>query len=247
MRLINRALTTSALLFLGAAAALSQETQQYTLFIQEQNGAEQAEKYARQYLPKDAAVSICVLPAHRGSLQDAELQAQAIRAGITHLPSISFADSAGPYAVLPLNALNKASLEDAHARAESPDRKQMTEIRELHARLYMLCAQWSVSAELSDEMLAQFVSECRDLLQHPQSGEKEKQFIGYSCLYPALMLQYERGYKGAHSPYTEAKLLKAIAALEAARDLNKESKLGKRAFAERERLRKARREARKYE
>ena len=39
----------------------------------------------------------------------------------------------------------------------------------------------------------------------------------------------------------------AIAALEAARDLDRESKIGKQAFDERERLRRARREARKYE
>ncbi|MBR4310898.1 MAG: hypothetical protein IKT79_07700, partial [Akkermansia sp.] len=59
--------------------------------------------------------------------------------------------------------------------------------------------------------------------------------------------QYKRGYNGAHTPYTEAKLLEAIAALEAARDLHRETKLGNQALKERERLRKARREARKYE
>lgn len=247
MRLIHRALTASALLFLGAAAALSQEAQQYTLYIKDEASAEKAKLYATQYLPEGAELSVRVLPKKRKSLEDAELQAQAIRAGITRLPVITIADAAGTYAVLPLKALNKESLEQAHQRATAPERTQAEQTRDLHARIYLLCAQWSVVDTLSDEQLEQFVSESKDLLQHPQAGEKEKQFIGYSCLYPALMLQYTRGYKGAHTPYTEAKLLEAIAALEAARDLNRETKLGKRAFAERERLRQARREARKYE
>lgn len=247
MRLIHRALTTSALLLLGAAAALCQEAQQYTLYLKDKACAEKAEQYARRYLPEGAELSIHVLPKKRKSLEDARLQAQAIRAGITHLPSISIADAAGTYAVLPLNALNKESLAQAHQRATAPERAKAEQTRDLHARIYLLCAQWSVVDSLSDEQLEQFVTESRDLLLHPQASEQDKQFLGYSCLYPALMLQYERGYRGAHTPYTEAKLLEAIAALEAARDLNRETKLGKKAFAERERLRQARREARKYE
>ena len=61
------------------------------------------------------------------------------------------------------------------------------------------------------------------------------------------MLQYTNGYNGAHTPASEAKLLEAITALEAARDLNKDSELGKAASEERERLRMARRKARQYE
>ena len=247
MRLIHRALTASALLFLGAAAALSQEAQQYTLYIKNEASAEKAKHYATQYLPQGAELSVCVLPQQRKSLEDAELQARAIRAGITHLPSITIADAKGTYAVLPLNALNKESLAQAHERAAAPERTEAEQTRDLHARIYLLCARWSAVESLNDEQLEQFVAESRDLLQHPRASEQDKQFIGYRCLYPALLLQYERGYKGAHSPYTEAKLLEAIAALEAARDLNRETKLGKKAFAERERLRQARREARKYE
>lgn len=247
MRLIHRALITSALLLLGAAAALCQEAQQYTLYLKDKACAEKAEQYARRYLPEGAALSICVLPKKRKSEQDAHLQAQAIRAGITHLPSISVADAEGAYAVLPLNALNKDSLAQAHARAQAPERAEAAATRDLHARIFLLSALWSEAEALTDEQLEQFVADSREALQHAHATEQDKQFIGFCCLYPALMMQYTRGHQGAHTPYTEAKLLEAIAALEAARDLNRDSKLGKKAFAERERLRQARREARKYE
>jgi hypothetical protein len=54
-------------------------------------------------------------------------------------------------------------------------------------------------------------------------------------------------YKGAHTPASEAKLLEAIAALEAARNMDRNSNIGKQAYDERERLRKARRQARTME
>ena len=84
-------------------------------------------------------------------------------------------------------------------------------------------------------------------MSHSVATVHDRQLLGFRCLYPLLMLQYTNGYRGAHTPVTEAKLLEAIAALEEARDLDRESDIGKAAAAEREKLRTARRKARQYE
>ncbi len=176
----------------------------------------------------------------------AKARAKAIEAGITALPSLVLRDDEGVYATLPLTGLTPQTLSEARARANEPQREDAASRRRFDARCYLLCARISCP-DLSDEALAHAIEECRMLMQHGKAQTADLQFLGYRCLYPLLMRQYARGYNGAHSPQTEAKLLEAIAALEAARDLNRETALGKQAFAERERLRAARREARKYE
>ena len=52
---------------------------------------------------------------------------------------------------------------------------------------------------------------------------------------------------GAHTPASEAKFLEAIDAVEKARDMDRSSIIGRKAYDERERLRKARRQARTME
>lgn len=247
MRQISTPLTVCTLLLTGAAAALSQQQTEYTLFVAEGADAEQVAADARKHLPKDSVLSICTVPTECHTAEDAQKQAQALYSGVTHLPSLAMADKEGPYAVLPLNAVSRESIQAAQVHASAQERKQTEQKRDMKARIFLVCAYLGGKQEPNDDQLETIIRECRDLLQHPAAQEEHKQFIGYRCLYPALMLQYKRGYTGAHTPYTEAKLLEAIAALEAARDVNRETKLGKQAFAERERLRKARREARKYE
>ena len=100
---------------------------------------------------------------------------------------------------------------------------------------------------LQGEALDKCLSTCRALMAHPLATQADKQRLGFQCLYPLLLRQYTNMYTGAHSPASEAKLLEAIAALEAARDLDRNSGIGKKAFAERERLRAARRQARTME
>ncbi len=186
------------------------------------------------------------LPQEADSPASAKARAKAIEAGIAALPSLVLKDEQGAYAALPLGGLTPQQLERARERAQAPEREEEAARRHFDARCYLLCARISQPA-LSDEALCTAIEECRMLLQHRMAQEADQQFLGLRCLYPMLMMQYARGYNGAHSPETEAKLLEAIAALEAARDLNRETTLGKEAFAERERLRAARREARKYE
>ena len=218
----------------------------YRVYVRDANQQTDAEQIVRAALPKDATLEVKVLPTDCRSLADAQTQAEAMHAGVTELPCLVVADEQGPYTVLRLAELTGEKLQAAKALATHPERAEQAAERDMAARLYLLCAMLCVETP-GDVELTHIVTECRALLGHPKATEEYKQFIGYRYLYPALLLQYSRGYTGAHTPYTEAKLLEAIAALEAARDLNRETKIGKQAFDERERLRRARREARKYE
>ncbi len=176
----------------------------------------------------------------------AKARAKAIQAGVAALPSLALKDDQGIYATLPVVGLGVQQLESTRALSNDPQREATASRRRFDARCYLLCARISQPG-VSDEALATAIEECRMLLLHGKAENADRQFLGLRCLYPLLMTQYARGYNGAHSPSTEAKLLEAIAALEAARDIDRESPLGKEAHAERERLRAARREARKYE
>ncbi len=176
----------------------------------------------------------------------AKARAKAIEAGIAALPSLALKDEQGIYATLPLTRLTVPQLEAARTQANDPQREAAASRRRFEACCYLLCARISQPG-ITDEAIVTAIEECRLLLRHAKAENADRQFLGLRCLYPLLMVQYARGYNGAHSPQTEAKLLEAIAALETARDIDKESPLGKEAFAERERLRAARREARQYE
>ena len=218
----------------------------YRVYLKDAQQQAEAEQIVRDALPKDTHFEVKVLPEDCRSQADAHTQSEAMHAGVTELPCLVVSDAQGPYTVLRLAGLTAEHLQAAKALADAPERAEQAAERDLAARLYLLCASLCVE-EADDAALTGIVNECRALLEHSKATEEQKQFIGYRCLYPALLLQYSRGYTGAHTPYTEAKLLEAIAALEAARDLNRETKIGKQAFDERERLRRARREARKYE
>ncbi len=193
-----------------------------------------------------AAWERVVVPTRVGDMAAARTTARAIEAGVQALPSLALRDEAGVYAVLPLAGLSTDKLADARNEADAPGRAEAAARRHFAARFYLLCAT-AGQPELGDETLAAAIDECRQLLNHALADSSDRQFIGLRCLYPLLMMQYVRGYVGAHTPATEARLLEAIAALEAARDLDRESELGKQAHAERERLRTARRKSRHYE
>jgi hypothetical protein len=173
--------------------------------------------------------------------------ANALNAGVEELPSLVLSDDQGPYAVIPLPRLNAASLEAARAAATAPERNQKARQRHFEAQQYLLFARMALISPLEGEKLQQCQSSCRALMEHPFATPADKQRLGYLCLYPLLMQEYSTLYKGAHTPASEAKLLEAIAALEAARDMDRNSNIGKQAYDERERLRKARRQARTME
>ncbi len=186
------------------------------------------------------------LPAEARDAEAARRIARAMEAGITSLPALALVDEAGAYAVLPLQGLTAEKIEAAKAGAGAAGRAEAAARRRFEARLYLLCATAALPG-LGDDDLAAAVAESRSLLESGLADKETRQFLGLRCLYPLLMMQYTRGYVGAHTPATEAKLLEAIAALEAARDLDRDSAEGRQAHAERERLRAARRKSRQYE
>lgn len=200
----------------------------------------------RQAEPK-ANCRYVVLVEQATTVADAINSANAIKAGVTELPSLVIADAQGPYAVLPVNRVNSASLEAARHAATAPDREQLARQRNFEAQQYLLFARLALVKPLEGEVLQQCISTCRALMEHPFATQADKQRLGFLCLYPLLMQEYTCMYRGAHTPASEAKLLEAIAALEKARDLDRDTDIGKKAFAERERLRAARRQARTME
>ncbi len=187
------------------------------------------------------------IPAKALSPQDAKRIAKALEAGVKALPSLALRDERGAFASVPLEGITAEKLADARAAANAANRDALASRRRFEARRYLLCSRLGSRVALDDAHLASVIEECRQLLNHATATEEDRQFLGLRCLYPLLMIQYVRGYQGAHTPATEAKLLEAIAALEAARDINPQSALGREAYAERERLRMARRRSRQYE
>ena len=241
--------TQSMLLLTGVTALFSQSLaaeDTYKLFIHEGADSATAENTIKAVLPELAECKTFIIPNDCNDLAAAQIQAEAIYAGVTHLPCLVLQDEQGPYATLNLHQLNAETLTAARQKASSAQRAKLTKERELAARIFLICATLGTQSP-SDENLEKTVKECRALIADEHTDIPQKQFIGYRCLYPALMLQYSRAYTGAHSPYSEAKLLQAIEALEEARDLMPTSRLGRLAYDERERLRKARLQAIKFE
>lgn len=243
--LLTSLILTAAAVLTPPAAALS-----YTVYTAEGKNTSELQQLVHKLLPPATeGASECrflELKTACNDVSQAEIQAEAIEAGVTHLPCLVLADDMGPYATLLLHGLTRQSIEQAATQAAAPDRESKTEQRRFDSQLYLLfarCAMEEPTAETLDEL----VQESRLLLSHELCPKEMQQLIGLRCLYPLLMKQYAIGHTGAHTPATEAKLLEAIAALEAARDLDPESATGKRAHDERHRLRMARREARKYE
>lgn len=183
------------------------------------------------------------------TMHDAVNAAKAVVAGVTELPCLILCDEAGEYAALPLRTLTEESLASAESSAAAPDREEKAAARRYLGKEYLLFARMALSQPMDDATLGLCLDSCRALMNHPLASTEDRQLLGLRCLYPLLLEEYRRGYAKAraHTPATEAKLLEAIAALEAARDLAPDTKLGQQASAERERLRTARRQARTAE
>lgn len=243
---MRKLITTAAILLFCSGVSLADS---YTVYLpegMESSAVEEKLEPLRRAVP-DADCSFIHLAAKCSNMHEAVQAAKAIRAGVTHLPCLVLADEEGEYAAVPLHILTDESLSAAHAVAKGEDRDAKCAVRRFQAKEYLLFARLGLAQPLSDEVIELCIVSCRTLMSHSIATAHDRQLLGYRCLYPLLMLQYTNGYKGAHTPATEAKLLEAIAALEAARDIDRESDIGKEAFAERERLRAARRKARQYE
>lgn len=232
-----------------AGSALTAPGEEYTVyFMQGTRTARLVEMLAplRAAVPQ-AECRYVVLSDTADTMAEAINAANALKAGIEELPSLVIGDAQGAYAVIPLPRLSAATLQAARAAATAPDREQQARKRNFDAQQYLLFARMALIHPLEGDNLQQCLSTCRALMEHPFATPADKQRLGFRCLYPLLLREYTNMYQGAHTPASEAKLLEAIAALEAARDLDRNSDIGKQAFAERERLRAARRKARTME
>ena len=237
------------LAILLCSCGLATGGEEYTIYFRQGTSTS---AMARQLAPLRAArpqaeCRYVVLDDTAETMAAAINSANALNAGVEELPSLVLSDDQGPYAVIPLPRLNAASLEAARAAATAPERNQKARQRHFEAQQYLLFARMALISPLEGEKLQQCLSSCRALMEHPFATPADKQRLGYLCLYPLLMQEYSTMYKGAHTPASEAKLLEAIAALETARDMDRNSNIGKQAYDERERLRKARRQARTME
>ena len=237
-----------AVLWLSAVLPLSAET--YTFYVQQ--GTPPA-RYAKQWelvQRADPAADRVQRPLKDKSatMEDAREAAQAIRNGAVQLPCVVISDEAGAYAALPLEKLDAAAISQAREAAQSSARKQQQAERDFNADCYLLYAGLALQDQTPERVRAN-VAECRRLMDAAVQKPQAWQELGLRALYPLLMLEYAQGYRanGAHTPETEAKLLEAIAALEAVRELDPQSACGRKAHEERERLRMARRQARQAE
>lgn len=234
----------SALLLLTALACTAQET--WVLFrptpVVKDDELRMLDSI-HALLPKSGRIH--AVPAECKSAHDAKSLADAIDAGVNSLPCLVLMDERGAYAALPLAGLSEESLARARQQATATDREEQAAKRKLAARLYYLRALWQLAATPAEQ--DKVIAACHEALSRAGDDATTRQHIGYYCLYPALMQQYAAEYSGAHTPRTEAKLLAAIDALEQVRDTAPESRLGRLAYDERERLRAARLQSRKYE
>ena len=237
-----------AVLWLSAVLPLSAET--YTFYVQQGTPSPRYEKQMELVQKVDPAAE-CVqrqLKNKSATLEDAESAAEAIRNGAVQLPCVVVSDAQGAYAALPLDKLDEAAIAKAREAAQSPTRKQEQEKRDFDADCYLLYARLSLQEQTPERVRAN-IADCRKLMDRAVNNPQAWQELGLRALYPLLMLEYTQGHRanGAHTPETEAKLLEAIAALEAVRDLDPQSTCGRKAHEERERLRMARRQARQAE
>lgn len=235
-------------LLLAAVLSCAGAEERYTVYLAEGMSEVALKHSLGQILGAEKEVGFVRLAASCRTAEEAKRHAHAIEAGVSSLPSLVLSDGKGPFATLVLQgSLTPADLTRARALAEARTRHEAHQRRLLGAHIYLLCARTALCPPEDVEGIENAVAACRAVMENDICSAGLRQFLGLHCLYPLLMRQYVHGYTGAHTPFTEAKLLEAIAALEAARDIDRESPDGRKAHQERERLRAARRKSREYE
>ena len=181
------------------------------------------------------------------NLTEARQVASALKHGVQQLPCAVLVDKNGAYALIHGRGLTTPQAwRDALQQERSPEHAAQDKENRVKAMLYLLRASMT-QASLNDAELEKAILRCHKVLQSSDYPIQARQLVALRYQYPLMMEQYARQHPGAHTPRTERQLLDAIAILEYARDLDKESPLGRQAHAERERLRKARLQARQYE
>lgn len=239
----------SQLFLLLSLAATSLDAREYRVYVAEGAELTAPDEQLRALREFDPSASWVQVPLSRRC--DSEAQARrallAIRDGVSILPCVALADDQGCYACLPVEGLSAEHLRAAQQYATAPDRAAKAQRRRFEASRYLLFARLNFRPPTDLPACRLYIQRARQLLEDSCAGTEDRQLIGLRALYPLLMQQYSLLSQGAHTPESEATLLEAIAALEAARDLDPQSALGRQAYDERERLRAARLKSRRYE
>lgn len=235
------------LLLPAAAAWLAAD--EYAVYIPEGSDTAALEEQLLPLKEIDGAAHWSYVPLSRraDSEKQAARAAMAIRDGVSLLPCLALSDERGCYACLPLSAIGAEQIAEARRHAQAPDRDRKAKRRNYEAARYLLFARLSFKPATDLPACRRYIDEARRLATHESADVEDRQLLGLRVLYPLLMKKYSLLGQGAHTPESEAALLEAIAALEAARDLDPLSVLGRQAHAERERLRAARLKSRQYE
>lgn len=241
-------LLTQILLLLSLAVS-SLDAREYRVYVAEGAELTAPDDQLRALREFDPEASWVQVPLSRRC--DSEAQARrailAICDGVSILPCVALADEKGCYACLPVEGLSAEHLRDAQQYAAAPDRDEKAKRRRFEASRYLLFARLNFRPPTDLPSCRLYIQRARQLIEDDCAGTEDRQLIGLRALYPLLMQQYCLLGRGAHTPASEAALLEAIAALEAARDLDPRSSLGRQAYDERERLRAARIKSRSYE
>lgn len=241
---------SAAVAWVVGAAAVAAEEPPYRLYAAEDFPVEVLRERMEplKQLAPQATYQLVPLPGRAQNLQQAQRVAKAIEDGVTQLPCLVPVDERGGLACVGLGGkLTAEALEASRASAADPQRQVRAQQRLLQAHQYLLFAELAFTRPMTMRDLEERVARCRSLMKNPHATNTTRQRLGLLALYPMLMQQYALLYTGGHSPQTEAKLLEAIAALDAARDAGPNTVLGRKAHAERERLRAARLQARQRE
>lgn len=196
-------------------------------------------------LPQGVELRLRPLPADCHDTQTARRHERAIASGVRTLPCLVLRDARGAYAALQAEELSPERIEQGRHAASAPERDESDRRRKLAARVYYQRALWQLCRTPAEQQ--SLISAWQEETHRENADEATRQCIGYYCLYPALMQLYAAEYKGSHTPRSEALLLQAISAIENVRDAAPESRLGKLAYDEREKLRAARLKSRQYE
>ncbi len=218
----------------------------WTVFYAHGMDVVRAQRTVQRVLPEGTQLILRELPARAVNREDMLAQSEAIAAGVHSLPCLVLSDERGVYAAVPLNKLSPETLLAAQKFASAPNRDaQARQRRGISKMIFHTSIARCASAPMGQRLSS--LAYLEELTKSSDLSIRQRQFVALHCLYPALMQLYTNSYRGAHTPDTEQLFMRAISSVEFARDLDPDSKFGRLAHNERERLRAARLKAKRLD
>lgn len=178
----------------------------------------------------------------------------ALNDGVRYLPTLVLADENGVYARV-VGAVGTQEgrpfterLAMARRMKTSLRRPAAVNNRSGKAELYeLLCRVSDIGADADAASVAKLEEDMRSYLQRRDITSENRQRLTLDVLYPLALRRYSLAYDGAHTPESERLFLRAVELLEEARDMDRDSETGRRAHEMREKLRRARLDAARYD